>query len=75
MKTLYTRFVRRAEKGIWQGLFEALAAAEVLPSAVLIDSTHMKAYRSAAGGKGGLSSRQSASAWAGEPASSSADQR
>lgn len=69
-KTLYNRFVRWAAKGIWQRLFEVLAAAGGPPSAVLIDSTHMKAHRSAAGGKGGLSSRQSASAGAGEPASS-----
>jgi hypothetical protein len=39
-----------------------LAAAGGPPAEVLIDSTHMKAHRSAAGGKGGLSSRRSASA-------------
>jgi transposase len=53
-KTLYNRFVRWAEKGIWQELFVTLAAAGGPPAEVLIDSTHMKAHRSAAGGKGGL---------------------
>lgn len=68
-KTLYNRFVRWAEKGIWQELFVTLAAAGGPPSAVLIDSTHMKAHRSAAGGKGGPSPRRSASAGAAGPAS------
>src|SRR3546814_1006766 len=63
-KTLYNRFVRWAEKGIWQELFVTLAAAGGPPAEVLIDSTHMKAHRSAAGGKGGLSPRRSASAGA-----------
>lgn len=61
-KTLYNRFVRWAEKGVWQEVFAALAAAGGPPSEVLIDSTHMKAHRSAAGGKGGLISRRLASA-------------
>jgi transposase len=59
-KTLYNRFVRWAEKGIWQELFVTLSATGGPPAEVLIDSTHMKAHRSAAGGKGGLSSRRSA---------------
>lgn len=69
-KTLYNRFVRWAEKGIWQELFFALAAAGGPPAEVLIDSTHMKAHRSAAGGKGGLKRRRSGSVAAGGPASS-----
>ena len=68
-KTLYNRFVRWAEKGIWQELFVTLAAAGGPPSAVLIDSTHMKAHRSAAGGKGGPSPKRSALAGAAGPAS------
>ena len=63
-KTLYNRFVRWAAKGIWQKLFVTVAAAGGPPAEVLIDSTHMKAQRSAAGGKGGLFSRRSASAGA-----------
>ena len=61
-KTLYNRFVRWAAKGVWQDLFVTLAATGGLPAEVLIDSTHMKAHRSAGGGKGGRSSRRSGSA-------------
>jgi len=69
-KTLYNRFVRWAEKGIWQELFVTLASMGGPPAEVLIDSTHMKAHRSAAGGKGGLCSRRSGSAGAAATASS-----
>lgn len=69
-KTLYNRFVRWADKGMWQDLFVALAAAGGPPAEVLIDSTHMKAHRSAAGGKGGRSSRRSGSAGVAATASS-----
>ena len=69
-KTLYNRFVRWAAKGVWQDLFAALAAAGGPPAEVLSDSTHMKAHRSAGGGKGGRSPRQSGSAGAAATASS-----
>lgn len=69
-KTLYNRFVRWAQKGVWQELFVTLAAADGTPAEVLIDSTHMNAHRSAAGGKGGLSFRRLASAEAAGRASS-----
>ncbi|MBK9082660.1 MAG: IS5 family transposase [Rhizobiales bacterium] len=52
-KTLYNRYVRGAEKGVWAALFEALAQAGGPPPQVLIDSSAVKALRSAAGGKGG----------------------
>ena len=52
-KTLYNRFVRWAEKGVWLELFHALAQAGGPPAQVLIDSSAVKAHRSAAGGKGG----------------------
>lgn len=52
-KTLYNRFVRWAEKGVWEKLFHHLAAAGGPPAALMIDATHIKAHRSAAGGKGG----------------------
>ena len=52
-KTLYNRNVRWAAKGVWREVFEALAAEGGPPAEVLIDSTHVKAHRSAAGGKGG----------------------
>ena len=59
-KTLYNRFVRWAAKGFWQALFHALAATGGPPAAVLLDSTHIKAHRCAAGGKGGSKPRRSA---------------
>lgn len=59
-KTLYNRFVRWAEKGVWDKLFHHLAAAGGPPAAVMIDATHIKAHRSSAGGKGGLRRRRSA---------------
>jgi transposase len=59
-KTLYNRFVRWAEKGVWEKLFRALASAGGPPEQVLIDSSAIKAHRSAAGGKGGRRPRRSA---------------
>lgn len=59
-KTLYNRFVGWAEKGVWQSLFHALASAGGPPEQVLIDSSAVKAHRSAAGGKGGRGRRRSA---------------
>jgi len=58
-KTLYNRFVRWAEKGVWVCVFHALAAAGGPPAQVLIDSSAVKAHRSAAGGKGGRRARPS----------------
>ena len=52
-RTLYNRFVRWAEKGVWKNLFHAPAGAGGPPEQVLIDSSAVKAHRSAAGGKGG----------------------
>lgn len=49
-KTLYNRFVRWREKGVWENAFVALAAVGGPPAEVLLDSTHVKAHRSAAGG-------------------------
>lgn len=69
-KTLYNRFVRWAAKGVWQDPFITLAAVGGPPSEVLIDSTHMKAHRSAGGGKGGRARKRSGSAGATAAASS-----
>ena len=52
-KTIYNRYVRWAEKGVWTKLFYALAQAGGPPAQVLIDSTAIKAHRCAGGGKGG----------------------
>ena len=59
-KTLYNRYVRWAAKGVWADLFQALAQAGGPPSEVLIDSSAVKAHRSASGGKGGRKIRPSA---------------
>ena len=58
-KTLYNRFVRWAAKGVWDDVFVRLAEAGGPPAALMIDATHVKAHRSAAGGKGGPRSRPS----------------
>ena len=52
-KTLYNRFIRWGAAGIWQKLFQELTAAGGPPAKLLLDSTHVKAHRCAAGGKGG----------------------
>src|SRR5271156_2679399 len=53
-KTLYNRFVWGAKRGFWLRAFETLAAAGGPPAEIMLDSTHAKAHRCAAGGKGGL---------------------
>jgi len=57
-KTLYNRFVRWADKGIWTNLFETLAASGGPVLEVMIDSSAVRAHRSAQGGKGGLAARR-----------------
>lgn len=52
-KTLYNRFVRWADKGIWEGIFHALVAEEDTPAQLFIDATLVRAHRRAGGGKGG----------------------
>ena len=49
-KTLYNRFVRWADKGVWVALFEALAQSGGPKLQLMIDSSAVKAHRSAAGG-------------------------
>ena len=55
--TVYNRFVRWARRGIWENLFRKLAGNGRSTETQMIDSTHVKAHRSAAGGKGGNTSR------------------
>lgn len=52
-KTLYNRFVRWSERGIWEGIFSALAGAGEAPDRLFIDSSCIKAHRCAGGAKGG----------------------
>jgi transposase len=63
--TIYNRFVRWAQRGIWENLFRQLADQGRSTQTQMIDSTHIKAHRSAAGGKGGSRNRQLAAHAAG----------
>jgi transposase len=55
--TVYNRFARWARRGIWENLFRELASKGRSTEMQMIDSTHIKAHRSAAGGKGGSRNR------------------
>ena len=55
--TIYNRFVRWARRGIWENLFRELAGKGRSTDTQMINSTQVKAHRSAAGGKGGSKSR------------------
>jgi len=48
-KTIYNRFVRWAERGIWEDIFAALAGRDEDADRLMIDSTIVKAHRSAGG--------------------------
>lgn len=67
-KTIYNRFARWSERGIWQKIFETVAAPIDPPGEVALDSSHVKAHRCAGGGKGGPSFRRSGSRRAAETA-------
>jgi transposase len=56
--TIYNRFVRWAERGVWERLFRELARRGRSTETQMIDSTHIKAHRSASGGKGGSRNRR-----------------
>jgi transposase len=47
-KTLYNRHVRWTRNGVFGRLFAALALAAGPPERIIIDSTHLKAHRTAA---------------------------
>ena len=57
--TIYNRFVRWAKRGVWERMFIELSRRGRLTETQSIDSTHIKAHRSAAGGKGGSKIRRS----------------
>ena len=58
-KTLYNRFVRWTAKGVWTVLFQSLAQVGGPPAEVLLDSSAVRAHRSAAAGKGGNGAKPS----------------
>jgi len=57
--TIYNRYNRWSQRGIWQWLFAKIAAAGPVPDELMLDATHVKAHRSASGGKGGPGARPS----------------
>ena len=65
--TVYNRFNRWSRQGIWTGIFYALTGSTGMYGSISVDSTYIKAHRSAAGAKGGPSTMQSAARAAGRP--------
>ncbi len=47
-KTLYNRFFRWSQIGVFDRIFETLAAESQATDTVMIDATHLKAHRTAA---------------------------
>ena len=58
--TVYNRFNRWSARGFWLKLLDALVDAGAVTRSTAIDSTYIKAQRSAFGGKGGLGRKRSA---------------
>ncbi len=58
--TVYNRFNRWSKQGVWEDVFYALTGSSGVIGAAAVDSTHVKAHRSAAGAKGGTSGTPSA---------------
>ncbi len=65
--TVYNRWNRWSRRGLWRKLLAALSAQGPLDELAMLDSTYVKAHRSAHGGKGGQRHRPSASRAAGRP--------
>ncbi len=65
--TVYNRYNRWSRRGLWQRLFEQVAASGEVPPELILDSSHVKAHRSAAGGKGGSGSKRSGARAVGAP--------
>lgn len=57
--TVYNRFNRWSRQGIWLAMFAAITGSTGVIATAAIDSSHVKAHRSAAGGKGGSLSKPS----------------
>ena len=56
--TIYNRYNRWSQRRIWQRIFEKMAAAGPVPDELSIDSSHVKAHRSAVGSKRGSSRKR-----------------
>jgi len=57
-KTVYNRFARWSEKGVWQKILEAVVGSSAAPHQVALDASHVKIHRCATGGKGGPKRRR-----------------
>jgi transposase len=51
--TVFNRFNRWSQRGLWQEIFMALSSCDDPPITAMVDSTSVKAHRASAGGKGG----------------------
>lgn len=58
--TVYNRFNRWSRRGFWKAMLTALAKAGWVGDAAALDSSYVRAHRSAHGGKGGRGRRPSA---------------
>ena len=56
--TVYTRFWRWAQKGVWERVFKVLSDDPDFEY-VLLDATHVRVHQHGTGAKGGLASRPS----------------
>ena len=72
--TVYNRFNRWSRRGFWRGMLVALAEAGWIAESTALDSTYVKAHRSAHGGKGGRRRRPSALRAAARPPRSTSSQ-
>jgi transposase len=63
--TIYNRFNRWSRQGIWFAMFEAITGSSAITATVAIDSSMIKAHRSAGGGKGGRTPKRSGAREAG----------
>jgi transposase len=65
--TIYNRYNRWTKRRIWQRIFARIAAARMVPDELSLDSSHVKAHRSASGSKRGNRKRRSAARGVGAP--------
>ena len=66
--TVFNRYNRWSKRGLWQAILATLVKSGEPPNTAMIDSSSVKAHRSASGAqKGGSASRRSAARAAGAP--------
>src|ERR1700681_482888 len=65
--TVFNRYNRWSKRGLWQGIFVALASGADRPTVMMIDSTAVRAHRAASGAKGGNGAKPSAARAAAAP--------